>query len=91
MTRKSLWVDLLIVQILRAVAAELNISKQQGLFLKNCLLQRDQRRQIYNDLVIFLKQLKIHLFTFLDNHCLFIHLFFAHSISRCVQMRKGWR
>lgn len=43
-----------VVQSLRTVTAEVNISSQRGLFLKSCLFQGDQRRLMDNDTVILL-------------------------------------
>ena len=43
-----------VVQSLRTVTAEVNISSQRGLFLKSCLFQGDQRRLMDDDTVILL-------------------------------------
>ena len=75
------------VQILRVMAAELNISKQQGLFLKNCLLQGDKKRLIDDEPVIFLAWLKAHLFTLSDHHCSFIPSLTSHPFV--LQARAG--
>lgn len=86
-TRKSLLANFLMVQIPRAMAAEFNTSKQQGLFFNKLFALRGSKeadRWCPYYIPDTVKNSLIQSFVYS-----FMYLFFTHSVSRCVQMRKA--